>query len=178
MNLAIVLVVVALLSLLVILRFGVLRNLRIAKHARVGVHLEPLDLEAFRVLADPDEDAYLRRALSGSEFRRVRRARLRAMLAYVQMAGRNAAALVLIGQKALSSTNAETAEAAMQLINQSLLLRRNAAFVLVKIHLALAWPYSPWAAAPILDRYRQLSGAAMLLGRLQNPATPVRISAR
>jgi len=29
----------------------------------------------------------------------------------------------------------------------------------------------------VVDRYEQLSGAAMLLGRLQNPAAPVRLSA-
>jgi hypothetical protein len=29
----------------------------------------------------------------------------------------------------------------------------------------------------VIERYEQLSGAAMLLGRLQNPVVPVRLSA-
>ena len=178
MTLAVVLVVAAVLSLVVILRAGVLRTLQISKDASTSPRIVPLDVEAFRNLADPGEDAYLRRHLPAWEFRRVRRARLRAMAAYVQIAGRNAAALVLLAQKALNSADPQTAEAALQLLNQALLLRRNAAFVLFRLYLALAWPHSSLAAAPILEDYRQLSGAAMLLGRLQNPGVPVRISAQ
>lgn len=177
MTLAVILVIAAVLSLVVIFRLAVSRSLQVSADASLASQIEPLDVEAFRVLADPDEDAYLRRRLPASEFREVRRARLRAMAAYVQTAGRNAAALVLIGQQAQASADPRTSEAALQLVNQALLLRRNAAFALVRIYLVLAWPYSPLAAAPVLDGYRQLSGAAMLLGRLQNPAAPVRISA-
>jgi len=42
----------------------------------------------------------------------------------------------------------------------------------------LAWPYSTFAAVRVIDRYEQVSGSAMLLGRLQNPALAVRLSAR
>jgi hypothetical protein len=41
----------------------------------------------------------------------------------------------------------------------------------------LAWPYSEFAAVRVVERYEHVSGAAMLLGRLQNPAVPVRLSA-
>jgi len=63
-------------------------------------------------------------------------------------------------------------------VNSALLLRRNAAFALLRIYIALAWPNSGLAAVPILHGYERLNGAAMLLGRLQNPAAPVRISAQ
>jgi hypothetical protein len=62
-------------------------------------------------------------------------------------------------------------------VNDALLLRRNTTVALARIYLALAWPYSAFAALRVVDRYEQLSGAAMLLGRLQNPAVPVRLSA-
>ena len=176
MTLAIVLVIAAALSLVVILWAAVSRSLQVSKHAGLASQIQPLDVEAFRNLADPAEDDYLRRRLPASEFRRVRRARLRALAAYVQMAGRNAAVLVLIGQDALASSDAPTAEAAAQLVNQALLLRHHAALALVRIYGAMAWPNSNLPAAPLLDGYRQLSVAAMLLGRLQNPAAPVRIS--
>jgi hypothetical protein len=175
MNLALVLVVAALVALALILRLAVSRSLQVSSaDART---IEPIDIEAFRNLVSPAEDAYLRRRLPPSEFRTVRRAQLRAAAAYVQTAARNAGVLIGIAQAALASPDARTIEAAQQLIDQALLLRRNAAVALVRIYVALAWPGAGLAASPILDGYRDLSGSAMLLGRLQNPAVPVRISA-
>jgi hypothetical protein len=176
MTLAILLVIAAVLSLAVILGVAVSRSLQISTEASFARQIRPLDVEAFRNLADPAESDYLRRRLPASQFRTVQRARLRAMAAYVQRAGNNAAVLARMGQNALASSDAPTAEAALQLVNQALLLRRNAAFALVRIYVAMAWPNSSLAADPILDGYKRLSGAAMLLGRLQNPAVPVRIS--
>jgi len=176
MTLAVLLVVIAVLSLVFVVRFAVLRTLQTSRDAALATQIEPLDVKAFRVLTDPGEDAYLRRHLPASEFRKVRRVRLQAMAAYVRVAGRNAAALALVGQRVLASGDAASAEAALQLVNQALLLRRNAAVVLVRIYLDLAWPHSLLAVNGLLDGYRELGSAAMLLGRLQNPAAPVRIS--
>ncbi|HTW59136.1 MAG TPA: hypothetical protein VMD99_13470 [Terriglobales bacterium] len=177
MSLAIALVVVAAVFLVVIFRVAVSRNLRIAADASLAKQINPIDVEAFRNLTDPAEDEFLRRRLSAAEFRRVRRERLRAMLAYIQTAGRNAAVLIQIGQAALASGHEPTAEAARHLVNQALLLRRNAAFALLKVYAALVWPTAGLTAAPILRAYEQLNGSVMLLSRLQNPAAPVRISA-
>jgi len=177
MTLAIVLVILAVVSLVVILRLAVSRSLQISAGPGPAGQIQPLDVAAFRNLASPDEDTFLRRRLPSAEFRRVRRERLRAMSAYVQVAGRNAAVLVRLGQTALRSDNTITSEAAHQLVDQALLLRRNCAFALIRIHLALALPLVNDAAAPILRGYEQLSGCALLLTRLQNPAAPVRISA-
>jgi hypothetical protein len=176
MILAIILVVAAALALIFILSITVSRSLQVSNASLAGP-IQPLDLEAFRNLTDAGEDEYLRRRLRPADFRSVRRERLRAMAAYVQVAGRNATVLVRIGQSALAANDSETAEAAHQLVEQALLMRRNATFALVKIYVALAWPNSGFAAKPIVACYQQLSGSAMLLGRLQNPATPVRISA-
>jgi hypothetical protein len=176
MTLAILLVIAAALSLVVILGLAVVRSLQISAETSLASQIHPLDVEGFRNLADAAEDAYLRRYLPISDYRRIRRVRLRALAAYIKIAGRNAAVLVRVGQKALASSDAATAEAARQLVNQALLLRRNATLALVKIYMGGAWPSSNLAAAPLLDSYNQLSRAAMLLGRLQNPAAPVRIS--
>jgi hypothetical protein len=123
------------------------------------------------------ENAYLHRRLPAPEFRRVQRERLRAAAAYIRVAGTNAAVLVTIGQSALAG-DANTAEAARQLVDSALLLRRNAAFALLRIYLGLAWPTVGLSATPVLVGYERLNGCAMLLGRLQNPAVPVRISVR
>lgn len=176
MIIAILLVIAAALALVVILSITVSRGLQISSATGLAEQIQPIDVEAFRNLVDRAEDDYLRRRLPAGEFRLVRRERLRAMAAYIQVAGRNAAVLVRIGQAAMTG-DAQTAEAARQLVDNALLLRRNAAFALLRIYIALAWPNSGLAAVAVLQGYERLNGAAMLLGRLQNPAAPVHISA-
>jgi len=176
MTLAIVLIIAAALGLIFILSVSLSRSLQTSAKSSLAARIQPIDIEAFRNLIDPAEDEYLRRRLSASEFRQVRRKRLRAMAAYVQAAGKNAAVLTLIAQNALTAGDVQTVEAAHRLIDNALRLRRNAAFALFRIYVAMAWPNSGWTALPILHGYEQLNGSAMLLGRLQNPAAPVRIS--
>jgi hypothetical protein len=177
MNLAIVLVIAAVIALAVILSVAVTRSLQIRKPRGLAATIRPIDVEAFRNLINPAEDEYLRRRLTPGEFRVVRRERLRAMAAYVAVAASNAAVLVRVGEAALASGDPRTAGAAHQLVNDALLLRRNTTIAMARIYMALAWPNSGFAAVRVVDRYEKLSGAAMLLGRLQNPAAPVRLSA-
>ena len=177
MNLAVVIVIFAALALVVVLSVAVTRSLQVKGSAGTPVAIRPIDIEAFRNLIDPAEDSYLRRRLPPAEFRVVRRERLRAMAAYVQVAGSNAAVLVRVAEASLASGDAQIAGAAQQLVNDALLLRRNTTVALARIYLALAWPNSGFAAARVVERYEHLSGAAMLLGRLQNPVVPVRLSA-
>src|SRR5690349_24874411 len=96
MTLVIVLIIAAVLGLIFLLRVTLFGDrLRLSSQ-----QLELIDLDAFRNLVDPSETAYLRDRLPAPEFRRVQRARLRAMASYVHAAGRNAAALMRIGQSA------------------------------------------------------------------------------
>lgn len=176
MTLAVILVIAAASALIIILRVAVSRSLQLSPKPGLAGQIQPIDIEAFRNLVDPAEDAYLRCRLTDSEFRAVRRGRLRAMSAYIRVAGRNAAVLTRIGQTALAASDVRTAEAARQLVDDALLLRRNATFALLRIYVALAWPHAGFAATPVLDGYRHLNSSAMLLGRLQNPAAVVRIS--
>jgi len=176
MTLAVLLALIGALSLGAIVWLAISRSLQISARASLASQVEPLDVEGFRNLADTAEEAYLRRRLPASEFRIVRRARLLALAAYVRTAGRNAAVLVRAGQDALTSSDRATAEAATELVNQALLLRRHAALALVRIYVAMAWPQASPAAAPFLDGYRKLSGAALLLSRRQKPAAPIRLS--
>jgi len=177
MNLAIVLVIAAVLALGIILRLAVTQSLQAKGSTNLAGTIRPIDIEAFRNLINPAEDDYLRRRLPPHQFRLVRRERLRAMAAYVQVAGRNAAVLVRVGEIALASGNLQVAAAAQRLVNDALLLRRNTTVALARIYLAMAWPNSEFAAVRVVDRYERLSGSAMLLGRLQNPAAAVRLSA-
>jgi hypothetical protein len=175
MTVGIVLVVVAVLALVFLFGVTVSRSRQLSRVTPAS-RLQPIDIAAFRNLVDPAEDEYLRRRLPSAEFRAVQRKRLRATAAYIHAAARNAALLVQIGQTALTARDPSTVAAARQLVDNALLLRRNATFALFRIYGAMAWPNSGLAAERVLHGYERLSGAAMLLGRLQNPAVPLRIS--
>jgi hypothetical protein len=175
MTIAIILVVAALGTLIVILTFTVSQGLQSSGRTGPATEIRPMDVAAFRNLVDPAEDDYLRRRLPASDFRLVRRERLRAMAAYVQLAKRNAEVLVRIAQNSTLAADAQTAEAARRLEDHAHLLQRNCTFAIVKIYIALAWPNSSLAAAPVLQGYKELNNSAMLLGRLQNPAATMRI---
>jgi hypothetical protein len=170
MSLALLLVIAAVVFFAVILSLG-----RSRLQFSGATELQPVDVEAFRNLADARDCEYLRSRLPEAEFRQVQRIRLRAMAAYVQAAGRNAVVLIRNGQLAMNSDHAETVEAARKLIDDALLLRRNAGVAMLRIYVELLWPRTGFAATPILEGYERLSGSAMLLGRLQNPAATVRI---
>ena len=139
MTLAIVLVVLAVLALVIILGVTVSRSLQVSARSSVGPKIEPLDIEAFRNLVDPREDEYLRRRLQPSEFRRIQRERLRAAATYIRIAGHNAGVLVTIGQAALASSDAATVDAAHQLVDNALLLRRNATLAMLRIYICLLY---------------------------------------
>lgn len=175
MTIAIILVVAALGTLIVILTFTVSQGLQSSGRTGPATEIRPMDVAAFRNLVDPAEDDYLRRRLPASDFRLVRRERLRALAAYVQSAKRNAEVLVRIAQNSTLAADAQTAEAARRLEDNAHLLQRNCMFAIVKIYIALAWPNSSLAAAPVLQGYEELNHSAMLLGRLQNPAATMRI---
>lgn len=177
MTLAIVLVLVAVIALIIILRVAVFSGIQISGNGRLVRQIQPIDVEAFGNLVDAAEEDYLRRRLTSAEFRRVQRTRLRALATYVHVASRNAEVLIAAGQSALNSPDIQTAAAATEMVNNALLLRRNATFALIRIYLALAWPSTGFAAEPVIRGYQRLNGSAMLLGRLQNPAAPIRISA-
>ena len=177
MTVAVIIVIAAVLSLAVILRIAISRGLQVSASSGRGGQIEPIDVEAFRNLINPDEDEYLHGRLPPTEFRRVRRARLRAIAAYVRAVGSNAAVLVRMGETALAVGDPRTAEAARQLVNEALLLRSNATFAIFKIYVSLAWPELGLRGGQLAEGYVRLSGFAMLLGRLQNPAATVRVSA-
>jgi len=176
MNLAIIFVIAAILALCILLRIAVKQSLQAKSNASLAAAIRPIDIHAFRNLINPAEDEYLRQLLSPAQFRIVRRERLRAMAAYASVAGRNAAVLVRVGGAAMASGDPRIVKAAHQLVNDALLLRRNATVAQARIYWALAWPNSDFAAIRVVDRYEQVSGTAMLLGRLQNPAVAVRLS--
>jgi len=187
----VILIVAAMATLAFAAGLGVSRALRPASKADLEAQLEPIDVAAFRNLIDPAEDEYLRRHLSAAQFRVTQRSRLRARAAYVRVASRNAVVLIRMGQTALAASDAganhapanhapannDVREAALRLVNDAMLLRRNAGFALLRIYADMAWPNRSTATSGILDRYQRVSDSAMLLGRLRSPGVAVRVTA-
>jgi hypothetical protein len=182
MIIAILIVVAAVLALALMLWLWLSRGLQPSPGAKLpgansDAQIEPIDVVAFRNLVDPAEDAYLRLHLSPAQFRVTQRSRLRARAAYVRVARRNAVVLIRMGQTALATQDPRAHEAARQLVNDALLLRRNAEFALAHIYADMACPNGSSATAGLIDGYERLSSSAMLLGRLRNPAVPLRVTA-
>ena len=132
MTVAILLVIAAALALVFILSITPSRSLQISAAKGLATQIRPIDIEAFRNLAIPRKTNASAPTPARCRVPPVRRERLRAMAAYVQTAGRNAAVLVSMGQAACTG-DAQTAEAARRLVDNALLLRRNAAFALLRI---------------------------------------------
>jgi len=175
MNLTFLIVVAAVLGLGSVVSVGLARRQRHTPKAAL-TELVPLDVEAFRNLTDPAEEDYLRRHLPPAEYRTVRRARLRAMAAYVHLASRNAALLAQIGQAVAMQKDPERARATRRMINDAFLLRRNATVALARIYLALVLPGTGAALPRFQDQYMKVVASAMLFGRLQDPASASRFS--
>ena len=131
--------------------------------------LRPLDLQAFRNLTDPAEDEYLRSALSRANYRRARRDRLRATLAYVSCAADNAAVLIRLGDAARLSPDPAVTEAAEKLVNSAIRLRLFAFQAAFRLHLGIVLPVVPNAANHLAERYELVTRQGLLLGRMQYP---------
>jgi hypothetical protein len=153
--------------------FFVLRGIAATRtgsdEAALTAQMQPVDLEAFRNLADPGEEAFLRNSLSAKEFRTVQRLRLRAAIEYLAAVSHNAAMLVQLGQAARRSPDVQIAEAAQNLVDNALILRLYSALAIGKLCVRFLRPEASLQAAGILDRYQRVTEGALRLGRLQYP---------
>ncbi len=176
MNLTYFIVAAAVVAFISVLRLGWARQSQRAHTADLAHDLTPLDVVAFRNLADPSEDDYLRQHLSRGEYRKVHRVRLQAMATYIRLASRNAAVLAQIGQSALAQDDPLRTEAARRMVNDAFQLRRNATLALARIYVAMVWPGSGSAVARFQEQYVKVGASAMLFGRLQDPVRASRFS--
>ena len=177
MTLAVILVVVAVVALVVIIRLAFPGSLQISGGSFTQ-QIQPLDIEAFRNLVDPAQTEYLRRRLPGAEFRKVQRQRLRANGALSASGRTQCCRADPLGRTGPVFERCTDRRSRAQLVDDALLLRRNTSLALLRIYLALAWPGAGMGTERMLSGYERLSSSAMLLGRLQRPDVPVRISAR
>lgn len=110
--------------------------------------LTSFDLTAFENLTDPEEDAYLKRNLSGAEFRRAQRLRIRVAKMYVAVLSKNASTLVAVGQAARSDPNAEMAASGQEIFERALRVKVWCLLTAIRLNAGLAFPtlHSPSSA--------------------------------
>ena len=136
---------------------------------------QPVDLEAFRNLIDPAQEAFLRDRMSARQFRLVQRKRMRAALDYVGRAAHNAAILVRLGEAARASSDPEVAHSGQELVNRALQMRLYAQLARVQIGLLIVFPQARLSFAELLESYQSLRERVARLVRLQQPAYAARI---
>ncbi len=129
--------------------------------------IEPVDLEAFRNLTEPSEEEYLRRSLPAAEFRTLQRERLRAAIDYLGGVSRNATVLLELGQLAKQSADAQIAEAGRRLTEDALRMRIYSMTAIGKLAVRYAFPDAALQPGTVIDRYQQLTSAAIRLGRMR-----------
>jgi hypothetical protein len=176
MMVAVILVVMAAIALLVALRAARGQALLFGRGPDSASTLKPIDMEAFRNLVDPEDEAYLRSALSPAVFRRLRRQRLRAISAYVACIASNAAFLLRRGELARHSNDPAVATAGQELAAGALRLRLNAFLVLLRLRTEI-WIPGP-AIVRIVSAYEQLGTLGGHLARLQSSAPSGSVAVR
>ena len=167
-TMAIVVAVAVLALILFVLRgFGAVRDF--SGMNELVQKIEPVDLEAFRNLTEPCEEEYLRTALPALEFRTIQRQRLRAAIDYLGGVSHNAAVLLQLGQFSKQSTDPQVAAAGRRLTEDALRMRIYSMMAICKLVVRYAFPNTSLQSGGVIDRYQQLTSAAMHLGRMQAP---------
>ena len=98
--LTLVAVALAILLLLLYLDGGHRSSAGNLKVEELAAQTKPVDIEAFRNLVDPKEDAFLRANLCSRDFRAIQRDRARSAMEYLHNSTRNATYLLRMGEAA------------------------------------------------------------------------------
>jgi hypothetical protein len=115
-----------------------------------------VNVDAFRLLVDPNEAAYLCKSLPKVEFRRLQRLRIALALRAVRTMASNAALLMRVATLARQADDTEIASAADRLMFLSFRVRMNA--LVAEFYLLLKWVFPVWGInVPMpIERYQRL----------------------
>lgn len=154
-----------------------LRGLAAPRTAKLSDQLTNVDIVAFLNLINPAEDAFLRRELSRQAYAKVRRMRIRAMLAYLQEASHNAGILVAYAKHGINNSRPEAAAMARQLIAAATTFQLLAFVVRCRLYVAWILPGGLSAAGNVMEQYEQLRSRLQRIVALDAPAASARIAA-
>jgi hypothetical protein len=173
MTITLILVLLAVLTLLYLLRLAKGRGLAIRNVEDLAGGIRPVDIEAFRNLIDPTEQEFLRARLSHADFKRVQRDRLRAAIEYISGAAHNASVLIRMGEAARLSPDASVAEAGEKLVNSGIRLRLYSLQAIARLYLSIALPGVRISTVGLAESYERMTGLVFLLKRLESSSRRV-----
>jgi len=137
-----------------------------------GIQGHKVNVDAFRLLVDPNEAAYLCKSVPKVEFRRLQRLRIALALRAVRTMASNAALLMRVATLTRQADDSEIASAADRLMFLSFRVRMNA--LVAELYLLLKWVFPVWGIhVPMpLERYQRLVQTcdSILARREQRPA--------
>lgn len=172
MMLAAVLIIVSAIVLIAVV--GLITHL--SSRGNVGElqsKLVPIDVNAFRNLLEPSEEAFLRENLAAPTFRQVHRLRMRAAMECAWSASRNAGMLIRIAEAARSDSDPSVVKAAETLIDNATHLRLYAMGALPRFGVSLLLPGVGLAPSRMPEMYESISRQMVILGCLTLPAREV-----
>lgn len=116
--------------------------------------IQSLDIEAFRNLVDPEEEAFLRARLPVQEFRRIKRERALAALAYVKALSHASLQVARFGDMAQRSPDPAIAASGRQIANSATYLRLRTLDARVQLTLSATFPaFAPYPLRSLLEQY-------------------------
>jgi hypothetical protein len=150
--------------------FAVRRGRRSLALDEARTLMNSLDLQAFQNLVDPAEEDFLRSSLPADQFRRIRRARAWAALAYVRTLSQIALEFSRFGHGMRNSADPRLAELGRQIVGSAVLLRLRALEAGSRLFVAVAFPDIPQRYPhPLFEQYSRSTGL-LLRYRAPDPA--------
>jgi hypothetical protein len=116
--------------------------------------IQALDIEAFRNLVDPEEEAFLRASLPPAQFRKIKRERARAALAYVRELSTVSLQFARLGDAARRSPDPALAASGKQIANSAISLRLRVLDASLRLTVSAALPgLGSRPVRSLLDQY-------------------------
>jgi len=121
--------------------------------------MSSLDIEAFRNLVDPEEEAYLRSNLTADQFRTIKRERALAALAYVKTLSHIALEFSRFGHAVRNSDDPRLAELGRLVASSAVYLRLRALEAKARLFVVAAFPGLPQPFPhSLLEQYAHSTG--------------------
>ena len=138
-----------------------------SRRKQAGQTIRPVDLQAFRVLMDRNDETFMRKKLPRSTFAQLKRLRIRVTLRYVARIAANASAVLQMGETARLSPTPEVADTAAQVMELATQIRLQCLLAMAKLSLEYAVPSLQLTPAMLAPKYQSLKDSVSRLGDLQ-----------
>jgi len=131
--------------------------------------MDSLDLAAFRNLVDPDEEAFLQSRLPAAQFRKIKRERTWAALAYVRDLSHIALEFSRFAHAAQSSSDPQLAALGRQIASSAVSLRLLALQATGRLFITATFPaLPPRRPDSLLEQYTRSTGLVIRFGMMEH----------